>query len=499
MDLGPIPVKKTEQLAASSGSPPSNGIDADNTTYAATKEDVIKLLGEERYYDDSQTPEDNIIRAIRNGTFPTANPITLTGFNFSVSDGLPLIIPSNVTLKNCNVIRGDVYFSHGELHATQPGTSAHACGPDARAYADIYSANAFASAPGAKSFATVKGAHAFANKKGAVAEANASGANAYSTKDGAVSIASVDGASAIAQAAGAISRATAAGAKASAVKAGAKSEATVSGATAIATKAGTTAIAMAPGAQSEATVPGATAIASADQALSVASNGAKAIADQSGAKANASDRNSTSYANADGATALAGRYANAYATKPKATATTTHDYGAAHSYLCVQAQTGKPQAQYEYAMELMQGLSSGTIKFNIQHAKSGIVGYLEKASKQEFANASHQLGLLCMGNLTYIVKNEKAVVHYLNLAHDQGHLTAAFDQGEWLDKTASVLNGNVDRAYLCYKKALERDPNHAEAKKRVQAYDRKNAPFDLTRFVVTAFGDSTSPPNITLN
>ncbi|MCD6027388.1 MAG: hypothetical protein K0R08_1907 [Solimicrobium sp.] len=201
------------------------------------KQEVKDLLKDG--YDSNLSAAQNVIVAIQTGKFPTAYEVTLKELSFSLENqDSRIIIPENVTLENCEVIRGQVYFSAGELSATDKEASAFANGNSAVADAMVAGANAAAKVTGAKATAmargavanaAAKGAEAMAMTSGAIANATDSGAKVYAMTSGAVANATASRSKAYAMTSDSVANATAAGAKAIAMVSDAVANATVPG------------------------------------------------------------------------------------------------------------------------------------------------------------------------------------------------------------------------------------------------------------------------------
>ncbi len=113
----------------------------DTSTSAA---DLRALLG--THFDENHSLAENIIDAINNHYFPTANLIILKGIEFSVPDELPLNTLPNIQYQNCTLRKGTMLIANG--------SSVSAIGSSSIIYAQGAGTVAFATAPGATIFAS---------------------------------------------------------------------------------------------------------------------------------------------------------------------------------------------------------------------------------------------------------------------------------------------------------------------------------------------------------
>jgi hypothetical protein len=380
--------------------------------------DAVKDWIGEHLYDNTLSITENIVRAVTNGSFPTANRIVLKEMLLDLGQNEKIIFPENVTLKNCQITSGTMSFHHGTADAIAKGAKVVACGSDATANAIAEGTMAEANACGATANATVSGASARARASGATANATADGASADASAGGAIANATVSGASAYTTASGAKANAAAGGAEAYATASGSTANATVSGAQACAYGLGTTANASANGARAHARAYG-TANATGNGAIALAFSSSIANATAGGAQAIASDYGTTANASANGAQAIAdeeGTMANATVAGALATARQPKSIAI---------------ARHELALTSLGSDKGKTIPYSEARIISeNLDRFFDDRNRAE---AAYMVGMaFCDGR--GVKQSDTLATFFLSRAHIFSHRYAAFELGELYSK-----------------------------------------------------------------
>lgn len=247
---------------------------------------------------------ENIVESIRRGDFCTSKNITISNVTFSVGKNVELVLPENITLEDCELSSGRVYFHRGTMAAIDPDAIVFACGEHAVAIAAGKNTKSYAIVNGAVARATGAGASAYAGNCGAHAHADESGTFSHATAQGAKAHANNDNTTAIAYARQSEAHANAANAKAHAVGPETDAHANHNGAYAYARKNKSAAHAHTEGSQAHAMVENSFSYALEDGAFSFSSaansrsyarkEGAQAFATSSGSEAWATVPNATS-------------------------------------------------------------------------------------------------------------------------------------------------------------------------------------------------------------